>query len=122
MGHALGCSPPVAIDHHPGFKKAGDQTQHPLVPDADPQQLNQLVVVDFVKERANVAVRNEVHFLGVDVMAECFQSIVTRATGPKPVGVVMKVDFVDSLQYHHDRALDNLALDARDAQWALSWM
>ena len=80
------------------------------------QQLFQSLVTHVIKEAFDVRVADPVHFPRSDDPAQSRQRLVTRFPRAITVRGVVKVDFVDWLQDHHDRTLDQFVLHASDAQ------
>jgi len=69
-----------------------------------------------IEEALDIRVEHPVHLLSQDADVERVQRIVLAAPRPEPIGEADEVPLVDRLQHHHDRLLDDLVLQAPDAQ------
>ena len=71
-----------------------------------------------VKKLSNVHLQDPATAALHRLLPEALERLVGRSPGPKPVGTVMKVLFVDRLDQHHDRPLEDLILQGRNPDWA----
>jgi hypothetical protein len=83
-------------------------------------EADQPTLTNFVEKGSNVRVENEVHTLGGDPDTERIQRIVLSALGPETVAEPEEVLLIDAVQHGDSRSLDNLVLERRYRQWALS--
>ena len=79
--------------------------------------MNQGVLCSRVQEAANIGIEHPGHALAHDRRMERRQSLMRVSPRPEAVGEPEKVDFVDRAQHLADRALDDLVLQGRDAEW-----
>jgi hypothetical protein len=80
---------------------------------------HQPLVVDVIEEAADIGVQYPVHRQVLDTRRERVQRIVLSPSGPEPVREAEEVSLVDGVQNLHQRALDDLVFQRRDAQWPL---
>jgi hypothetical protein len=73
-------------------------------------------VADAVEERPDVGVEDPVHRPPGDPEGERIQRIVLGAPRSEPVGEAEEVRLVDRVQHLHQRPLDDLVLERRDAE------
>ena len=69
-----------------------------------------------IEEAPDIRVEHPVHLSPVDAGVESIQRIMLATPRPEPTGEPNKVFLVDRLQHPHDRLLNNLVLQAPDAQ------
>ena len=72
-----------------------------------------------IEKALDVQIEHPVHVLPVNPGVECVQRIVLAAPRSEPVGKTQEVLLVDGLQNVHDRLLDDLVLQAQNAEWPL---
>src|SRR5580765_775139 len=72
-----------------------------------------------IEKTLDVQIEHPVHLLPVNPGVECVQRIVLAAPRTEPIGKAKKVLLVDGLQNKHDCLLDDLVLQAQNAQWPL---
>ena len=78
------------------------------------QKLQQPLVVNVVKEAADIRIQYPVHFLRLDADAEGVQGAVTASSGTIAVTETLKVLFVDAFENRPYSPLDNLVLQRGD--------
>jgi len=83
-------------------------------------ETDQPTLTDFVEKGSNVRVKNEVHAFGGDSDAERIQRIVLSALRPEPVAEPEEILLIYAAQHGNGRSLDDLVLERRHRQWALS--
>src|SRR4030095_5403727 len=72
-----------------------------------------------VIELLDIGVEHPPHLLLHQSDRESIQRIMGTSPWAKPIGEAHEVALIDRTQHADDRLLDNLVLEARDAQWAL---
>src|SRR6266571_2251280 len=72
-----------------------------------------------IEKALDVQIEHPVHFLPVNSGVECVQRIVLAAPRSEPIGKAKEVLLVDGFQNVHDCLLDDLVLQAQNAQWPL---
>ena len=107
---------PRPLLHDPGLQPFGHQPEHTAVADPVLQEPHHPRVADAVEEGPDVGVQDPVHLSQIDPVGERVQRVVLRAPGTEPVGEAEEVRLVDSVQHLHERALDDLVLQRRDAE------
>ena len=78
------------------------------------QKLQQPLVVDVVKEAADVRIQYPIHFLRLDAHAQGIQGAVTASSGTIAVTETLKVLFVDAFENRPYGPLDDFVLQCRD--------
>ena len=78
------------------------------------------VLANRVEKVSDVGVKNEANLPAGDADHERVQAIVLAALRPEPVAEPEELFLVDAVQHRHGRPLDNLVLECRDRQRALS--
>ena len=84
------------------------------------QEANQPFLTDFIEERSDVGVQYPAHLPAVDPDTERIQRIVRAASRPESVRVSEEIFLVDRVQQRDHRPLDDLVLQGRDRERALS--
>ena len=69
-----------------------------------------------IEEALDIRIEHPVHLSPQDADVESVQRIVLATPRPEPIGEADEVLLVDRLQHRHDRLLDDLVLQAPDAQ------
>ena len=100
-----------------GFEPHPDEPEDSRVGDPARQHPQQPLVVNRVEEAANIGIEHPGHALAHDRRMERRQSLMRVSPRPEAVGEPEKVDFVDRAQHLGNRALDDLVLQGRDAEW-----
>ena len=72
-----------------------------------------------IEKALDIQIEHPVHLLPVNPGVECVQRIVLAAPRTEPVGKAKEVLLVDGLQNVHDCLLDDLVLQAQNAQWPI---
>ena len=80
------------------------------------QQLKQPLVTDVIEKSAYVRVTDPVHFLRADDLTEHLECVVAGMTWAEAERNIAEVRFVDSLQDHHDRSLNDLVFHGSNPQ------
>jgi site-specific DNA recombinase len=111
---------PLPVLRDPGPKPLGNQAKYPAVGDPDLQQLQQPRMIDRVEEAPDVQVQHPVHLPLRDAHPDRIQRFVLVTTRPKAVAEALEVLLVNLVQDPHHRLLDNLVLQAGDAQRPLT--
>ncbi|GFM31475.1 uncharacterized protein PY1_contig-18-13 [Novosphingobium sp. PY1] len=114
-------SPPVIHSYDPVFEDARsqpflDQADDAFVADPVFQEANQPFLADSPKEILDIGVNNPVHLPLVDRYTQRVQRIMRSSSGPEPVGEATEVAFVDGVEHHDGRTLDDLFLQSGNRQ------
>ena len=72
-----------------------------------------------IEKALDIRVQHPVHLLPVNPSVESVQRIVLAAPRSESIREAKKILLVDRLQNVHDRLLDDLVLQAQNAQWPL---
>ncbi|MGY3621758.1 site-specific DNA recombinase [Bradyrhizobium sp. USDA 10063] len=115
---------PVVHSYDPVFENARlqpftDQADDALVADAVFQKLDQPVLVHTSEKVLHVGVKYPVHLPRGDRYRQGVQPIMWASTGSKPVGEADEVAFVDGVEHHDGRALNDFILQGSDRQRSL---
>lgn len=102
--------------HDPGLQPFGDEPEHTAVADPMLQEPHHPIMADAVEERPDVGVEDPVHRPLGDLEGERVQRIVLGTPRTEPVGKAEKIRLVDRVQHLHQRPLDDLVLERRDAE------
>ena len=103
---------------HSGFQPFADQADDALVADTVFDESDQPLVAYRVEEPRNVGVQYPVHLSAADPDREGVQRIVLAASRPEAVGEPEEVFLVDRVEHFHQRALDDLVFQRRNAERA----
>ncbi len=82
--------------------------------------LQQPLVVNRVKETADVGIEHPVHALAHDRCMQCIQRHVRVASWPEAIGEPAEVGLIDGTEHFSDRALDDLILQSGHSKWPFS--
>jgi len=112
---------PVVHSYDPVFEYARlqpftDQADDALVADAVFLKPDQPVLVHTSEKVLHVGIKYPVHLPRGDCYRQGVQPIMWASTGSKPVGEADEVAFVDGIEHHNGRALDNFVLQGSDRQ------
>jgi site-specific DNA recombinase len=108
------------VFHHPGLQPFADQTDHARIADPVRDEADQPVVADRLEEARDVGVQDPVHLRALDPDREGVQRVVRAAPRPEAVREPEEVRLEDGVQHLDHRTLDDLVLQRRDAERALS--
>src|ERR1700722_5685357 len=97
-----------------------DQTVDSRVGHAMLDKLLRPLVAHVIEEPSNVGVQNPVHPLPADAHIQRIQRLMRAASGPEPIGESFEVHLINRVEYGHHGLLNDLVLQAGDAQRPLS--
>ena len=103
----------------PTFSHFAIQAKHALVRDTMLEEAQNPAVAHGIKKALDVRVEHPAHLSPVDPGVQRVQRIMLATSGPESIGEAQEVCLVDCLQDEHDCLLDDLVLQAEDAQWPL---
>jgi site-specific DNA recombinase len=114
-GSLPACRPCAVLDHSRA-QPFPDEPQDPLIRDAMLDELMHPPVVDGVVEATDVRVEYPVHLPLLDPDRQRIQRVMRAAPGPEPVRETEEVHLVDGVQHRDDGPLEDLVLQAGDAE------
>ena len=120
------CGVPLTADRvapcstTPAFSHLRISRSTALVADTVLDKPHHPLVADVVEEPFDVGVQYPVHRPMLNADHQRVQGVVLAPSGSKPVGEADEVRLVDRIEHLDHRALDDLVLEPRDAERALS--
>ncbi len=109
----------ASIFDNADFQPLRNQAKNALVRDTVFEEADDPRMGHGIEEAPNIRVEHPVHLSPVDAGVESIQRIMLATPPPEPIGEPNEVFLVDRLQHPHDRLLNNLVLQAPDAQQPL---
>src|SRR5260370_9563124 len=120
---ALWCSlftaRPLSLFQHACVQPFANEPHHALVSYSVLNELNQPLMVQTIKERADVSIQHPIHLSRQQTGIQSIQRIVRSFAGPMAIREAEKVSLVDGVQPINCRSLDNLIFQRSDPERSL---
>src|SRR5712692_1082414 len=120
---ALWCSlftaRPLSLFQHACVQPFTDEPHHALVSYSVLDELHQPLMVQAIKERADVSIQHPIHLSRQQTGVQSIQRIVRTFAGPIAIRETKKVSLVDCVQHLDGRALDNFIFQRSDPERSL---
>src|SRR5262249_42328144 len=110
---------PRPVVGNPCPEPLSDQSQDPAICDPVPEELQQPLVVDGVKETTNVRIEHPVYLPLLQTHPQSIQCVVRITARPKSIAEADKILLIDLFEHGLDGLLDDLVLQGRNAQGTL---
>jgi site-specific DNA recombinase len=104
--------------HHTRLQPFTDQAQQHTVTHPKLEKRPQVAMIQMIKELPDVHLQDPASPTALHLVSEGLQRLVRRSSAAEAVRAVQEVLFVEWLQQHDDRPLENLVLQGRDSERA----